>query len=73
MTQDTERKIVGITGAGSGLGQATARHAGGDDENAFEIDVTKFDQVKNLVDHAAKHHGRIDVIINNADPMPQQA
>ena len=32
--------------------------------------MTKFDQVKRLVDHAATLHGRIDVMINNAGLMP---
>jgi NADP-dependent 3-hydroxy acid dehydrogenase YdfG len=38
---------------------------------AVQTDVTKFDQVKNLVEHAVRTHGRIDVIINNAGLMPQ--
>ncbi|WP_337268791.1 SDR family oxidoreductase [Oryzifoliimicrobium ureilyticus] len=40
------------------------------DGAAIETDVTKADQVKNLVDKAVAMHGRIDVILNNAGLMP---
>jgi len=36
----------------------------------LQTDVTRCEQVKRLVDHAVKLHGRIDVIINNAGLMP---
>jgi len=39
-------------------------------EAAFKVDVTDREQVKALVDHAVKLHGRIDVMINNAGLMP---
>ncbi len=39
-------------------------------EAAFKVDVTQGAQVKALVDHAVKGHGRIDVMINNAGLMP---
>ena len=32
----------------------------------MQTDVSKYDEVKRLVDHAVKAHGRIDVMINNA-------
>ena len=35
-----------------------------------KTDVTDREQVKALVDHAVKAHGRIDVILNNAGFMP---
>lgn len=35
--------------------------------------MTRFDQVKRLVDHAVRLHGRIDVIINNAGVMPHSS
>jgi NADP-dependent 3-hydroxy acid dehydrogenase YdfG len=38
---------------------------------ALRTDVTKFNEVKALVDAAVKTYGRIDVIINNAGVMPQ--
>ncbi len=89
-------KVVVITGASSGLGEASARHlanlgatvvlgarradkiekiageineAGGK-ALAMVTDVTKVDQVKNLVDCAVREFGKIDVILNNAGIMP---
>lgn len=94
MTEGIEGKVVVITGASSGLGEATARHLAergaklvlgarrldrltalatelslGSDA-VVQTDVSKAEQVKALVDHAVKLHGRIDVIINNAGLMP---
>ena len=37
---------------------------------AVTTDVTKVEQVKNLVDTAVKTYGKIDVLINNAGIMP---
>src|SRR5581483_9868987 len=95
MTQNIRDKVVVITGASSGLGEATARHlaqhgaklvlgarrldrlqalarelslGGG---AVVQTDVTQYEQVKLLVDHAVQTNGRIDVLINNAGLMPQ--
>jgi NADP-dependent 3-hydroxy acid dehydrogenase YdfG len=91
MSQNIAGKVVVITGASSGLGEATARHLAGEGAKlvlgarrldrlrtlatkiggaAIQTDVTDRAQVKALVDHAVKTHGRIDVIINNAGLMP---
>jgi NADP-dependent 3-hydroxy acid dehydrogenase YdfG len=94
MTQGIKDKVVVITGASSGLGEATARHLARHGAKlvlgarrldrlqalakelslgknaAVRTDVTRFDQVKHLVDHTVQSHGRIDVIINNAGLMP---
>ena len=97
MSNNISGKVIVITGASSGLGEASARHlaaqgamvvlgarraerinalskeltqAGGK-ALAVVTDVTKPDQVKNLVDAAVKEFGRVDVMLNNAGVMPQ--
>ena len=97
MNNNIEGKIIVITGASSGLGEATARHlsaqgatvvlgarrierlqiladeliASGGKALALTTDVTKYEQVKSLVDAAVQKFGRIDVMINNAGLMQQ--
>lgn len=97
MAQNIQNKVIVITGASSGLGEAAARYLSeqgaivvlgarrtdrieaiakeltgkGAKALALATDVTKFEQVKALVDAAVKNYGRIDVIINNAGLMPQ--
>jgi NADP-dependent 3-hydroxy acid dehydrogenase YdfG len=92
--QNIEDKVIVITGASSGLGEAAARLLAANGAKlvlgarridrlqglseelglgagaAVQTDVTSFDQVKQLVDHAVAAHGRIDVLINNAGLMP---
>ena len=97
MNTNIEGKVIVITGASSGLGEAAARYltsksaivalgarrvdriqslanelnGRGGKVLAIATDVTKYDQVKALVDAAVQTYGRIDVIINNAGLMPQ--
>jgi NADP-dependent 3-hydroxy acid dehydrogenase YdfG len=95
MAQGIKDKVVVITGASSGLGEAAARRLAKDGaklvlgarrldrlqalakelslgpDAVVQTDVSKYDEVKRLVDHAVKLHGRLDVMINNAGPMPQ--
>ncbi|MBS0403461.1 MAG: SDR family oxidoreductase, partial [Proteobacteria bacterium] len=50
--------------------QALALELGLAKDAAFQMDVTDREQVKALVEHAVRLHGRIDVMINNAGLMP---
>jgi NADP-dependent 3-hydroxy acid dehydrogenase YdfG len=92
--QGIKDKVVVITGASSGLGEAAARHLAKHgaklvlgarrldrlkalarelslgDKAAVQTDVADYSQVKHLVDHAVKTHGRVDVVLNNAGLMP---
>jgi uncharacterized protein len=69
-----ENKVVIITGATSGIGLATARAftaAGAHVVPASRhstppCDVTKTDDVRQLVDRTVAKFGRIDILINNA-------
>jgi NADP-dependent 3-hydroxy acid dehydrogenase YdfG len=94
MTDNIKDKVVVITGASSGLGEAAARLLASEGarlvlgarrldrleamagelslgkDAVLATDVTDASQVRRLVDHAVKTHGRVDVIINNAGLMP---
>ena len=96
MNNNIEGKVVVITGASSGLGDAAARllseegatvvlgarradriqalaqelSASGGKALAIATDVTRREQVKNLVDMAVETCGRVDVLLNNAGLMP---
>jgi len=69
-----ENKVVIITGATSGIGLATARAftaAGArvvpaSRRSTPPCDVTKDDDVRQLVERALAEFGRIDILINNA-------
>ncbi|HVX26113.1 MAG TPA: SDR family oxidoreductase [Parafilimonas sp.] len=97
MNNNIRGKIIVITGASSGLGEAAAKHLSetcatvvlgarrderiqllakeindkGGKALAVKTDVTKYEQMRALVDEAIKNFGRVDVIINNAGLMPQ--
>jgi hypothetical protein len=94
MTEGIKDKVVIITGASSGLGQAAARRLAQKGAKltlgarrldrlqalAKELklgagavahtDVSRYQDVKRLVDQAVTTYGRIDVIVNNAGLMP---
>ena len=96
MNGNIKGKVIVITGASSGLGEAAARllssegaivvlgarrtdrintlanelTKSGGKALAITTDVTRYDQVRKLVDTAVKTYGRIDVMINNAGLMP---
>jgi NADP-dependent 3-hydroxy acid dehydrogenase YdfG len=50
--------------------QSLAKELSLGDDAAVQTDVTQYEQVKHLVDHAVQTHGRIDVFLNNAGLMP---
>src|SRR6516225_5477252 len=77
-------KIVIITGASGGIGEAAAKllaskgatvavaseiRASGGNMSVDEVDVTAKGEVASLVDGAVDRHGRLDVMVNNAGLM----
>jgi NAD(P)-dependent dehydrogenase (short-subunit alcohol dehydrogenase family) len=65
-------KAEGATLAVSGLGasplEMLAKELGG---TACEADITREAQIKALVDHTLRHHGRLDIAVNVAGVAPR--
>jgi len=94
MTEGIKDKVVIITGASSGLGEAAARRLAQNGAKltlgarrldrlqalakelklgagaVAQTDVSRYQDVKRLVDQAVTTYGCIDVIVNNAGLMP---
>lgn len=96
MTDNIIAKVIVITGASSGMGEAAARYLAekgakvvmaarridrieaiaselqkqNKEAIAVATDVTKLDDVNNLIETAVNKFGRVDVLINNAGLMP---
>src|SRR6266536_3199189 len=68
LAQDGAKLVLGARRLDRLQALATELSLGAD--AAVQTDVTQYDQVKHLVDHAVQAHGRIDVLINNAGLMP---
>ena len=93
---DIQNKVVVITGASSGIGEAAGRllaargarvvlgarridrlqilveelETAGLQAVCKAVDVTRREDVEQLIDFAVERFGRVDVIINNAGVMP---
>lgn len=89
-------KVIVLTGASSGIGEATARHLvrkghklfigarridrlkalqaelslEGLSVDVMALDVTRLEELQQIVNQAQTKHGRVDVLINNAGVMP---
>src|SRR3954465_15433180 len=74
-----EKKVCIVTGAGSGIGRATAllfaregativapHAAGGAEGVTHKVDVADEEQTEALAASVLEQHGRIDVLFNNA-------
>lgn len=89
---ELENKVIVVTGAGSGIGAASAvlmaslgakiiasdinmksaeevvgdiKKSGGK-ATAYQVDVTRFEEVETLLKNVVKDHGKIDIMVNNA-------
>lgn len=85
MNRDSEGRVVVVTGGASGIGAAVCRHfvsrgatvwvgdlVEGDLRDVFwqRCDVSREEEVRNLLEEVLQVAGRIDVVVNNAGIQP---
>ena len=76
-----DKKVVLITGSNRGIGFACAKYLNDKgyivignyrsdkpnlDIDTYKADITKRDEVKNMIDYVINKYGKIDVLVNNA-------
>jgi NADP-dependent 3-hydroxy acid dehydrogenase YdfG len=64
ISEQTDRKVVLVTGASSGIGEAVATRLVREGHHVVADSVSAF------VEQALDHAGRVDVFVNNAGAMP---
>ena len=69
MADNIEGKIVIVTGASSGMGEAAARHLAARGASVV-VAARRAARIEKLVDTALEKFGRVDVLVNNAGVMP---